>query len=108
MEMPNVSSDKLMQDLRAVVTDIEELLKATAGEASDEVAKARIRAEATLSNAKTRLMEAEREIAGRARGAVRRGRSVCSRGPLADHRRRGRRRTRAHLAVGSALSAIAT
>ena len=71
MEMPNVSSDKLMQDLRAVVTDIEELLKATAGEASDEVAKARIRAEATLSNAKTRLMEAEREIAGRARGAVR-------------------------------------
>jgi hypothetical protein len=39
--MKPVTTDKLFEDLKAVVTDAEELLKATAGQAGDKVAAAR-------------------------------------------------------------------
>ena len=47
--MQQVSTDKLMNDLRAVVTDAEELLKATAArETGERVEKVRARAEESL------------------------------------------------------------
>ena len=50
-----MSTDKLMQDLRAVVTDAEALLKATAGETGESVERARARAEESLRAARESL-----------------------------------------------------
>ncbi len=53
--MPN---DKLMHDLQAVVTDAEDLLKATAGHAGERVAEVRARAEESLRLARDSLRKA--------------------------------------------------
>ncbi len=58
----DVSKEKLMQDMRAVVNDAEELLRATAGQAGDKVAAARERIQANLASAKERLAEAEHAL----------------------------------------------
>ena len=52
-----VSREKLAADLKAVISDTEELLKATAGQAGERVHAARTRAEETLRSAKQRLAE---------------------------------------------------
>ena len=52
----------LMDDLRAVIADAEELLRATAGEAAPKVQEARARAEETLRGARERLQGAGREL----------------------------------------------
>ncbi len=54
-----VSKEKLMQDFRLVVTDAEELLRATAGIAGEKVSAARERIQENLAAAKVRLNEAE-------------------------------------------------
>ena len=59
--MDNVSSEKLMRDVRVVIRDTEELLQATAGQAGERVEKIRARAEESL-----RLARARVEAAGRA------------------------------------------
>jgi ElaB/YqjD/DUF883 family membrane-anchored ribosome-binding protein len=53
-----VSSEKLMQDMRAVVVDAEELLKATAGQTGERIDKVRARAEESLRVARGQLKEA--------------------------------------------------
>ena len=58
---------QLMSDLKAVVADTEELLKATAGAAGDRVAAARARAEETLRTAKGKLAELDDEVVERAK-----------------------------------------
>lgn len=63
-------SDQLMQDLRNVVSDTEELLKATAGDVSAQAKGARERAEASLRTARTRMSEAQRDLTVRARAAA--------------------------------------
>lgn len=60
--MDQVTSDKLMHDLRVVVTDAEELLKATAGQTGERVEKVRARAEESLRAARDRLQAAGRAI----------------------------------------------
>ena len=62
--MEPVSTDKLMADLRIVIGDAEELLKATAGQAGAKVDEARARAQESLRAARERL-----EQAGAAAGA---------------------------------------
>ena len=52
----------LMDDLRAVMADAEELLRATAGEAGPKVQEARARAEETLRNARDHLQGAGRQL----------------------------------------------
>jgi ElaB/YqjD/DUF883 family membrane-anchored ribosome-binding protein len=52
-----VTREKLAADLRAVIDDTEELLKATAGQAGEKIHAARARAEETLRTAKARLAE---------------------------------------------------
>lgn len=65
-----VSTEKLVDDLRTVVRDAEELLKATAGEAGDKIAAVRTRAEASLRNAKDRLKTMQNGVLGQARRAA--------------------------------------
>lgn len=67
----NVSTDKLVQDFRAVVADAEELLKATANQAGEKVAVARERIQDSLHAAKVKLAEAEDIIVLRSRQAAR-------------------------------------
>jgi ElaB/YqjD/DUF883 family membrane-anchored ribosome-binding protein len=71
MQNTNVGSEKLMHDLKAVVSDTEELIKATAGEAGGRVADARTRAEESLRHARARLIEIEHDAVARARAAAR-------------------------------------
>jgi len=68
--MAEASVDKLMEDLRQVVVDVEELLKATAGQAGERVSEARQRAEQTLRATRKRLGELEGEAVERAREAA--------------------------------------
>jgi ElaB/YqjD/DUF883 family membrane-anchored ribosome-binding protein len=58
----NMTHDKLTRDLRAVVTDAEDLLKATAGQAGERIEKARARAEESLSLARTNLQDASSQL----------------------------------------------
>jgi ElaB/YqjD/DUF883 family membrane-anchored ribosome-binding protein len=66
-----VSTDKLMEDLRLVVTDAEELLRATAGQAGEKVAAARARAEESIDAAKARIAQAGYAAAAQTREAAR-------------------------------------
>jgi ElaB/YqjD/DUF883 family membrane-anchored ribosome-binding protein len=56
--MQSVSTDKLMNDLRAVVDDTEELLKATATQTGESIERLRARAAESLNAARARLREA--------------------------------------------------
>ncbi|MDP2761922.1 MAG: DUF883 family protein [Sideroxyarcus sp.] len=62
--------DKLMQDLRTVVTDAEELLRATSSQAGEGVAAARARIQKSLHVAKDRLIDAEEAMIDRAEHAA--------------------------------------
>ena len=55
----NVSKEKLMEDMRMVVADAEELLKATANQAGDQIASVRSKANDSLRAAKARMAEAQ-------------------------------------------------
>jgi len=73
-----VTSKKLMEDLRAVVSDAEELLKATAGETGERIKAARVKAEESLKTARARMAEHEavllaktKAVAGAAENYVR-------------------------------------
>jgi len=70
MDTANTSTERLVADLQAVVRDTENLLKATAGDASERAAKARAHAEESLHQARARMTEMERDLAARAREAV--------------------------------------
>jgi ElaB/YqjD/DUF883 family membrane-anchored ribosome-binding protein len=56
--MEQATTEKLMADLRIVIGDAEELLKATAGQAGARVDEARTRAQESLRAARERLEEA--------------------------------------------------
>ncbi len=60
--MPNdttVTKDKLVQDLKAVISDAEELLRATASQAGEKVTAAREKIQDSLHRAKAKLAAAE-------------------------------------------------
>ena len=65
-----VSSEQLMKDLRTVMLDAEELIRATAGQAGDKVSEARARAEDSIRMAREALSEAGEEAMERTREAV--------------------------------------
>ncbi|MEO8157808.1 MAG: DUF883 family protein [Betaproteobacteria bacterium] len=66
-----ISTDKLMEDLRLVVGDAEELLRATAGQAGEKVTAARARAAESIDAAKARIAQAGYAAAAQTREAVR-------------------------------------
>jgi len=57
--MEHVSKEKLMEDLRMVVADAEELLKATTNQAGEQIAAVRTKAGDSLRVAKSRLADAQ-------------------------------------------------
>jgi ElaB/YqjD/DUF883 family membrane-anchored ribosome-binding protein len=62
--------EKLMDDLRRVVHDVEGLVKATAGQAGEKLGEARTRAEDTLRAARDRLSDLEQQARERASAAA--------------------------------------
>ncbi len=64
------TKDKLYQDFRIVVSDAEELLRATAGQAGERVAAARERIQENLTAAKARLAATEEAVAAKTRQAA--------------------------------------
>jgi ElaB/YqjD/DUF883 family membrane-anchored ribosome-binding protein len=63
----DVSADKLIEDLKTVVTDAEALIKATSAQTGEKIQEVRSRAEASLRQAKARISEVEAEALQRAR-----------------------------------------
>ena len=64
------SKDKLAADLKVVVADAEELLRATASQAGEKVSAARERIQASLAAARIKLTEAERVVVDKTRQAA--------------------------------------
>ena len=67
----DVARERLVSDVRSVLTDAEELVQAATSESKEKVATLRPRADATLQRAKTRLREIESAVETRARESVR-------------------------------------
>ena len=57
-----VSTDKLIKDLREVLVDTEDLVWTTAGQTAQRIEKVRARAEESLRNARTRIQAASNEV----------------------------------------------
>jgi len=66
----SASKEKLMEDLRLVVADAEELLRATANQAGEGAAVARARIQEDLQVVKGRLVSAEDALIERTRDAA--------------------------------------
>jgi ElaB/YqjD/DUF883 family membrane-anchored ribosome-binding protein len=64
------SREKLMEDLKAVVSDAEALLKATAHQTGEKIAEVRAKAEESLKTAKVRIAEEGKEIVEKAKSAA--------------------------------------
>ena len=63
--------DKLMQDMKVVIADAEELLRATANQAGEKIGVARERIQDSIHQAKVKLAEAEAVLVDRAKQAAR-------------------------------------
>lgn len=63
--------DRLVQDMRVVIADAEDLLRATANQAGEKISVARERIEDSLHQAKVKLAEAEALVSERAKEAAR-------------------------------------
>lgn len=68
--LAEVSKEKLMQDLRVVVADAEELLRATAGQAGEKASAVRERIQENVNAAKQRLAHAEEDAIAHAKQAA--------------------------------------
>ena len=64
------TTDRLREDLRLVMSDVEELLKATAGHTGERVTSARERVEASLRSAREKVEDAGNAAAAHARRAA--------------------------------------
>ena len=69
-EMEQVTTAKLMEDLRKVFVDVEELLKATASQTGERITAARAKAEESLKVAKARLAEVQTMVAAQTKAAA--------------------------------------
>ena len=67
----DATTDKLMHDLKTVVGDAEELLKATASQGGEQIARIRVRAEESLRLARSRIKEMTQNAEAQAREAAR-------------------------------------
>ena len=66
-----VSRDKLVQDLKIVIADAEDLLRATASTAGEKVVAAREKVQSSLDRAKVKLAEVEDVIIDSGKQAAR-------------------------------------
>ncbi|MBS1160482.1 MAG: Protein of unknown function ElaB [Proteobacteria bacterium] len=70
-ELSAANKEKLVSDLKAVVSDAEDILRATAGAAGEKVGELRVRIEGRLRDAKERLADAEAIIVDKTKAAAR-------------------------------------
>ena len=64
------SREKLVEDLKAVVSDAEALLKATASQTGEKIAEVRAKAEESLKTAKARIAEEGQAVLEKAKTAA--------------------------------------
>jgi ElaB/YqjD/DUF883 family membrane-anchored ribosome-binding protein len=69
-ELTSAHKDKLMTDLKQVMTDAEALLAATSDDASASMSQLRARVSDTLLKAKDGLIEAQDAMVGKAKAAA--------------------------------------
>ena len=69
-ELQAVTREKLVADMRAVLADSEQLLKAVVGQSSEKLAALQPRIQENLRNARARLEEFEQIASERTRAAV--------------------------------------
>jgi ElaB/YqjD/DUF883 family membrane-anchored ribosome-binding protein len=69
-KVQTVTREKLVADMRTVVADTEQLLKAVIGQSGEKLAALQPRIEENLRNARTRLAEFEQAARDKARAAV--------------------------------------
>lgn len=65
------TKDKLVQDLKAVMSDAEELLRATANQAGEKISAARERIQDSMHHAKIKLADAEEVMLDKTKQAAR-------------------------------------
>jgi len=70
-ELSNANKQKLVSDMKVVVADAEEILRATAGVAGEKMGDLRERIGERLRDAKLRLADAEAALVDRTRAAAR-------------------------------------
>lgn len=70
-ELSVANKDKLVTDLKSVISDTEELLRATAGAAGDKVGELRERLGLRLRDAKERLIDLEVAVVDKTKAAAR-------------------------------------
>ena len=70
-EMAAANKEKLVSDLKVVISDTEELLRATAGAAGDKVGELRERIGLRLRDAKERLIDLEVAVVDKTKAAAR-------------------------------------
>jgi ElaB/YqjD/DUF883 family membrane-anchored ribosome-binding protein len=66
-----ISKEKLAQDMKLVIADAEELLRATASQAGEKVSAAREKIQDSLRNAKVKLAEVEDVLLDKGKQAAR-------------------------------------
>ena len=69
-ELTTANKEKLVTDMKVVIADAEEILRATAGAAGEKVAEMRGKIETRLRDAKERLADAEAAIRDKAKAAA--------------------------------------
>ncbi|MDR2240171.1 MAG: YqjD family protein [Zoogloeaceae bacterium] len=70
-EMTEVNKQKLISDLKVVVTDAEEILKATAGQAGEKMADLRAKLQDRLASARENLADAQAAMVERTKQVAR-------------------------------------
>ncbi|MDR0440832.1 MAG: DUF883 family protein [Candidatus Accumulibacter sp.] len=70
-DFPNSSKEKLVADMKVVVSDAEEILRATTGIAGDRIGELRERFAERLHDAKLRIADAEDVLFDRTRAMAR-------------------------------------
>ena len=65
------SQEQLVDEIKSVITDAEDMLSATADQAGEKVVKLRARVQARLQDAKLRLVEAEELLIAKSKAAAR-------------------------------------
>ena len=70
-DFPSSSKEKLVSDMKVVVSDAEEILRATAGVAGDKIGELRERIADRLRDAKVRIADAEDMLVDRTKAAAR-------------------------------------
>lgn len=66
----SVSKQKLVEDLKIVIADAEEILRATADMAGEKIVELRGQISERLEDAKERLIDVENELIGKTRAAA--------------------------------------